>query len=113
MNMKDLKAEMQKLSGGATYIKRDFLLTLVIGLIVELPFRHLFIETVSKPLKGMETSESLSILIDCIFGYYIYLLEHEPNSLAFRRDAINDLECYLENDGDTLKTKHFIGYLDI
>lgn len=110
--MENLKAEMQRLSGGRTAIKRDFLLTLIIGLIRELPFRHFFIETISKPLKGVEASESLSILIDCIFGYYIYLLEHEPDSLAFRRDAINDLECYLENEGDTLKTKHYIGYLE-
>lgn len=110
--MENLEAEMKRLSGGETRAKRDFLLTLVIGLIFEMPFKVSFIETVSKPLKEMEVDESMSIIVDCIFGYYIYLLRHEPNDIAFRQNAINDLHCYIDNDGDALKTKNYIGYLE-
>ena len=110
--MENLKAEMQRLSCGETVVKRDFLLTLIVGLIFELPFRTSFIENISKPLKDKEVNEPLSVLIDCIFGYYIYLLNHEPSDESFRRDAIGDLYRFLyENDGG-YKTKNFKGYLE-
>lgn len=110
--MKDLEQEIKCISGKITVVKRDYLLSLVISLILERPFRESFIDNVSNPFKAKEVDEAMDVLIDCILGYYIYLLRHEPNYLAFRRDAISDLYCFLKDDVDTLRTKNYICYLE-
>jgi hypothetical protein len=112
--MKNLTTQLTVISKETTNKKVDFLMKTMIEMMDRMSNKKAFIEHIKSPLEEVKKKDKeINVLVNGIFGYYIYLYNKKPDNAVdlFLNDSMHDLRCFLKNSKNKLKTKNHKVYL--